>query len=552
MYKPTLSVLLALVSVAAAEVKLHPLFSNDMVLQRGLQLPVWGTAAPGEQVTVEFAGQSVSVTADDKGQWLAELAPLEASSEARQLVVKASNTLTVDGVVVGDVWLASGQSNMDSPLRSGLAAEALPSANDPLLRFFKVAKAVSVEPLADPKDGQWELSTPETAKDFSAVAYFFAREVRENQNIPVGVISAAWGGTPIKTWMDLGSFKLDPAQAAPLAEWEAAMTKHLEVKDQPQIMQDYYREMKDWEENVQNPYKAALKTYNAEVAAAKAAGQPAPPKPQLARPEPVMPDPTAHPAPSKRPAVPSITYNGMIAPLQPYGLKGILWYQGEADVSRGPEYRELFPRLISSWRSSFRQPELPFMFVQLPAYGTDTALVAEEGIPYLRSAQESALVLPGTGMAVTLDIGEAKDAHPDNKVHVGHRLALVGRHKVYGEPILSSGPVYRSHEIKDGVIRLSFDHVGSGLAIGQAPWRAASMPEAPSDRLVGFAIRGSSGPWVEAEARVEGDQIVLSHPSVPEPADAAYGWAASPIVNFYNKEGLPAAPFRTDRNSPNP
>ena len=252
------------------------------------------------------------------------------------------------------------------------------------------------------------------------------------------------------------------------------------------------------------------------------------------------------PARTKRPSVPTIVHNAMIAPLAPYGLRGILWYQGEADISRAADYRQLFPRLIESWREDFTQPEVPFLFVQLPAYGRDKAVVADSGIADLRAAQAAALTLPATGLAVTLDIGEAGDAHPRNKIHVGKRLALVAREQVYDEDVVSSGPVYRSHEIKDGAVHVTLDHTGGGLVVARPPWRAASMPEVPEDKLVGFAVRGADGRWVEADARIADDTVVISSPSVPDPAAAAYGWAASPSVNLYNKEGLPAAPFRTD------
>jgi sialate O-acetylesterase len=541
-----LFLLLALASFANAEVKLNPLFTDHMVLQREAAVPVWGTADPGEKVSVSFGGQSATATADDCGNWKAELAALSASDEARQLVVKGSNTITVDDVVVGDVWLASGQSNMDSPLRSGSAADALPGANDPLLRFFHVTKAVAAEPQAAAQGGPWQTTTPETAKDFSAVAYFFAQQIRETQKVPVGVIRAAWGGTPIKTWMSLASLEQDPAMTSLLAEWQTAREKYLATKDRPDLMEEYYRAMKDWETNVEPAFKAARQAHGAAVAAAKAAGQPAPAAPQPERPEPQMPNPIAMPSATKRPSVPTITYNGMIAPLAPYGLKGIIWYQGEADASRGPEYGHLFPRLIESWREDFGKRTLPFLYVQLPAYGTDTALVASQGIPFLRAAQAAALQLPGTGMAVTLDIGEAKDAHPDNKIHVGRRLALLARRSVYGENVADSGPVYQSHEIKDGAVHVKFDHIGGGLVIARPPWRAASMPEVPEDKLVGFAVRGADGQWVEAEARIEDDAVIVSSPDVTAPQSVAYGWTASPSVNFYNKEGLPAAPFRTD------
>ncbi len=535
--------LFCLTPLALADVTLNPLFSDHMVLQRDRAVPVWGNASPGEKVSVDFAGQTVQATADDKGNWKAELPPLTASAESRPLTAKGANTVTVNDVVVGDVWLASGQSNMDSPMSSGSAAAGLPEANDPLLRFFTVTKSVAAEPQTDVK-GQWLTTTPDNAKNFSAIAYFFAREIRKSQNIPVGVIRSSWGGTPIRTWMSLVSIEKAPPLAKALAEWESARAKHLATKDQPQVMEDYYRDMKDWETNVEPAFKAAKKAHPAAVAAAKAAGQPAPPSPQPERPEPEMPNPIAMPSASKRPSVPTITYNAMIAPLAPFALKGVLWYQGEADVSRHADYRELFPRLIEGWRGDFRQPELPFLFVQLPPNGTDPTPVATQGLAFMRDAQASALNLPAAGMAVTIDIGDPADVHPDNKVHTGGRLALVARNKVYGENVVASGPVYQSHEIKDGAVRIKFDHTGGGLVTGVAPWRAKNAAPVPTDRLVGFFLAGADRKWVEADARIDGDTVIVSSASVPAPVAVAYGWNASPTVNLYNKEGLPAAPFK--------
>lgn len=538
-----LGLLLNLYVTTQAETKLNPLFSDGMVLQRDRPVPVWGTAPAGERITVEFAGQNVEATAGDDSTWEAQLLPLPANAEPQTLVVRGKETITVNDVVVGDVFLAGGQSNMDSPLRSGLAAEALPGAVDPLLRFFTVKKNVAAEPLAG-VDGRWVPTDPENAKDFSAVAYFFARDVREKEKVPVGIIRSAWGGTPIKTWMSLDSLRLEPPVAAPLKEWEEALAKYKSTKDQPELMEAYYKDMKDWETNVEPAFKAARKAHAEAAATAKAAGETPPPPPVPERPEPVMPHPIAMPASSKRPSVPTISYNAMIAPVAPYALRGILWYQGEADGSRGPEYRELFPRLIQSWRQIFRQPELPFLFVQIPAYGNDPSIVAQKGMPYLRDAQASALSLPATGMAVTLDIGEAKGAHPDNKVHVGHRLAIAGRKVVYGEDLVYSGPIYASHQIREGKAYVAFSHTGGGLIIGQAPWRAKSMPEAPTDRLVGFALAGADGKWHAADAVIDGDTVLVSSPSVPTPTSVAYGWGDSPSVNLYNQENLPAAPFR--------
>ncbi|NDC75228.1 9-O-acetylesterase [bacterium] len=539
-----LAIFTACVSVASADVRLHPLFSDHAVLQREIPVPVWGVAAPGEKVTIAFAGQKVAATADSAGRWRVTLAPLAASFEPQELVARAANTVTVSDVLVGDVWLASGQSNMDSPLSSGSAAEALPAATDTTIRFFKVTKTVAPEPLAEPK-GKWEPSTPEAAKGFSAVAYFFAREIRCTQSVPVAVLNAAWGGTPIVTWMTLDSIRRDPPVAKTLADWESALARHREVKDRPALMEAYRIDMKDWETNVGPAHKAAAAAHAELASAARAAGQPVPPAPQIARPEPVQPDPMAHPSASKRPNTPTISFNGMIAPLAPFALRGVLWYQGEADGSKGADYRVWFPRLIEGWRAAWDRP-LPFVFVQLPGCYADDEPVSTKGWAFLREAQASALALPSTAMAVTSDIGDPKDVHPDNKIHVGHRVALAARERVYGEKVIGTGPLYAGHVVEGGTVRIKFSDTRSSLVIGRAPWVSKIAKPLPDDRLVGFYVAGSDRVWVEAEARIEGNTVLVSAQGLAAPVAVRYAWAAFPRANLTNREGLPAASFRTD------
>lgn len=539
--------LLAMAANCSAAVSLHPLFSDRMVLQREMPVSVWGKADPGEKVQVRFVGQVVEATADADGKWRAQLAPMPPSAESCELVVAGSNTVTLRDVIVGDVWLASGQSNMDSPLRSGSTAPEVAEAKDPLIRFFNVKKAVAAESIEAP-DGKWVVSSPSAAPDFSAIGYLFAKEIRKTQGVPVGIIRSAWGGTPIVAWMSMNTLRQDPPVARALREWDVAYAKYIATKDQPELMEPYYRDMKDWETNVQAAHKAALKAHKSEVAAAKAAGNPMPPAPLLARPEPDMPNPIAMPSSTKRPQVPSITYNAMIAPLAPYGMKGVLWYQGEGDTGRTEEYRVCLPRLIENWRSLFKQDRLAFLIVQLPGFGTNSSLVVQKGIPFLRSAQKAALSLPGTGMAVTADIGEAAEAHPDNKLHVASRLALAARETAYGEKVTGSSPYYDGHEVRDGAVVVRFKNAAGGLIISEPPWRPASAPAVPTDRLLGFCVKGATGDWVSADAHIEGETVVVSSPEVKEPAAVAYGWTETPVLNLYSREGLPAAPFRTNEN----
>ncbi len=538
-------ILLCLTSSVHAEVKLHPLFADHAILQRSVSVPVWGSASPGEKVTITFAGQTASTTASSDGKWRVDLKPLTVSETSQDLTATGANTVTIHDILVGDVFLAGGQSNMGSSLSSGSAALALPTATDTALRFYSVTKLVAAEPLSTPK-GQWDVSSPEAAKNFSAVAYFCAQEIRRTQKVPVAIINASWGGTPIKTWMSLESLKPEPAIAATLAEWDAAIAKHNSAKDHPELQAAYLMDAKDWETNVQPAFKAALKAHNTEMDALRAAGKPTLPGPKPSRPEPEAPDPIAMPSASKRPSVPTISYNGMIAPLQPYALRGILWYQGEADGSHGMEYRIWLPRLIEGWRNAFGQGDLPFLLVQLPGNGKDLTPVAAQGMPWTREAQLLAMKLPKTGMAVTLDIGDVNEVHPDNKRFVGERLGIAARGVVYGEKIVYSGPIYTGCKKEGEKITVDFQSIGSGLMSGQAPWVAASGQPLPKDKLVGFYIAGEDKKWVEAEAKIEGGSVVVSSPQVPNPQAVRYGWANTPQVNLYNHEGLPASPFRTD------
>lgn len=544
--------LLSFSAAARAELVLHPLFSDGAVLQCGQPVPIWGTAKPGAKIDVAFAGQTASATADAAGKWQIKLAPLAASLESRELSARGDGgALTVRDVVVGDVWLASGQSNMDSPMSSGSAAAALADANDPLLRFFKAAKATAAEPQFAPK-GKWTASSPAAARDFSAVAYFFAREIRKSQNVPVAILQGSWGGTPIKAWTPLAAYEAVPPAAKLLAEWKSALAKHEANRDKPELLQAYYADRKDWEEKVDKPFRDARKAWDAAAAAAKAAGQPAPARPEPGRAKPESPDPTAMPAPatSDRPSAPTICYNAMIAPFAPYALKGALWYQGEADSSRGIEYRDLLARLITGWRAVWAQGDFPFLIVQLPGFGKDSTPVATDAtnIAWLREAQDlAACKLPAVGLGVTSDIGDAAEVHPDNKVYAGARMALLAREQVYREQgVVGVGPRYLSYESKGGAIRIRFTNTGSGLARAAAPWTAKGGAVFPTDKLVGFFIAGADKKWTAAEAKIEGDSVVVSAASVPAPVAVRYAWSSTPLANLYNKEGLPAAPFRTD------
>ena len=528
----TLPALLLLpVVLPAADLALADVFSDHAVLQRDQPVPVWGTADPAATVTVSFAGQTKTGKAGADGRWMVRLEPLRASDQAAELTVTAGPAKVVrKDLLVGEVWLASGQSNMASPLSSVPDAPAIMAkAGDAQLRFLTVPKRTAAEP-ATAIAATWNVASPDSVKGLSAVGYFFARDLRQARKVPVGLVVAAWGGTSIQTWMSLEALRQEPPLTKFVKQWDDAVIKHREVQADPSVMEAYRKDLKQFQAEV-----AALK---------KTAGPTAKPE----RPEPVNPDPMDIPSPSRRPSTPTVNSNGLIAPLVPYALSGFLWYQGENDGSFGRDYRTWLPRLIGDWRTRWARPEAPFLIVQLPANGPDTALVAEKGWPFLREAQCMALSVPNTGMAITIDVGNPKDVHPAGKEPVGQRLALLARRIAYGEKTLvASGPLYEGFQVQpDGKVRITFRETGGGLVPGQSPWYAPGVEPYPQDRLIGFVIAGADRQWREATAVVDGRAVLVSHPEVPKPVAVRYGWAASPRCNLYNREGLPAGPFRTD------
>jgi sialate O-acetylesterase len=359
------------------------------------------------------------------------------------------------------------------------------------------------------------------------------------------VLQAPWGGTDIETWISLEGLKQNPALANPLSRWDKAVADYEKIKANPNLVADYEKDLKQWQKEVAPAYDAAVKKYNADKDAGKEVGA----KPQPPRPEPSNPNPMGMPSPSRRPSTPTVNFNGMIAPLVPYAIRGVIWYQGENNGGRGIEYRELFPRLIEDWRNQWTKSggaDFPFLFVQLPCNGKDSTPVAESGWPWLREAQLMTLKVPRTGMAITIDIGDPNNVHPADKIDVGQRLALVAKKLTYGENVVASGPLFKKMEIDGGKVRVQFTETGSRLTIGQQPWCAKGMTPFPKDKLIGFFIAGDDKKWIEADASIDGDNVIVSSAQVPKPVAVRYGWANSPRCNLYNKEGLPASPFRTD------
>jgi sialate O-acetylesterase len=481
-------------SAARAEAKPNSLFSDGAVLQRGIAVPVWGTANDGEKVTVKFQQQTVSTIAKN-GRWLVRLKPLKAGGPFTLTVAGESNTLTIANVLVGEVWLCSGQSNMAFLLpRAASGAEALAAARDPQLRLFTVPRGALDTPTND-ASASWEESSAETAARFSAVGWFFGRDLRKALQVPVGLIHSSVGGTPAEAWTSRAALEADPELKQILERYADNVAKYDPVAAAAK-------------------HKQALENRKAAVAKAKAAGEKAPAAPR------------APADPRRSNSRPSGLYNGMIAPLEPYAIAGVIWYQGEANSGRAAEYRKLFPAMIQNWRQVWGEGDFPFLFVQIAPH--------ERMSPEIREAQLlSWQKVPRTGMAVITDIGNETDIHPTQKEPVGDRLALAARAIAYGEKITYSGPVYASLKVKGNQAVLSFKHVGGGLL-------------AKGGDLKGFTIAGEDGQFVRATAVIEGAKVIVSSPTVAKPVAVRYGWANTPDVNLFNTEGLPATPFRTD------
>ncbi|HEX8327697.1 MAG TPA: sialate O-acetylesterase [Hymenobacter sp.] len=483
--KHLLALSLGLTPVAAtAAVRVPALVGDHMVLQRDQPLAIWGWAEPGEKITVDFRQQKVSVVTPANGRWQATL-PATSSGGPFVMTIAGSNTLTINDILVGDVWLASGQSNMELPLRDPNAPkpgaypliknaeQEVAQANFPQIRQFTVKKQPAAQPQATMEGYNWRVCTPETAAGFSAVAYFFARDLHQRYRVPIGIISSPWGGTPAEAWVGGSTLLQQP----------------------------------DFREKV-----AALQ----------------------ATPAPALPE--------KDPQnTPSALFNGMIAPLIPYTLKGIIWYQGESNVGRAAQYRTLFPALIQDWRQRWGQ-QLPFLFVQLANWQPAHAQPTDSDWARLREAQTAALALPRTGMAVAIDLGDAADIHPANKQDVGHRLALVARSVAYGDKqVVAKGPALKKMSVQGSAVRLEFEPAGAGLQL-----RGESGAAAKPGGVRGFAVAGADKLFYWAEGKLQGNTLVLNSPQVAAPVAVRYDWADNPNGNLYNREGLPAAPFRTD------
>jgi len=537
-----------------AEVKLPALISDNMLLQANKPVPIWGSADAGEKVTVHFAGQTAATAADSNGRWLVKLQPLDANISG-VLTVEGTNTLKITNVLVGAVWVCSGQSNMEMRIGATTNAEAeIAKANYPKIRLFLVNKKASLQPRAD-VEGRWVECSPETLPKqgvgFSAVAYFFACDIHLATGLPVGLIEAAWGGTRAEVWTSLSGLQKEPELKVHVDSYEKQLENIHSLKEKyVRDRSEYPAKRKAWEE-ANGLYLKTLKNWYADSGKAKAEGKPFPAKPSPPNQEPILGR-----DPDNNEGIPTSLFNGMIAPLIPYAINGVIWYQGESNSGKPEEYRKLFPALISDWRQKWGEGDFPFYFCQIAPFMSKQSNPVESKQAELREAQRLTLNLPNTGMAVLIDIGEAWDIHPSNKQDAGTRLARIALAKLYGRGGRYTGPVYRSMKLEGDKIRLSFAPEGGELAAGVLPAtydvstrRKQVLPlvrNRPGSQLEGFAICGADRKWVWADAEIQGQTVVVSAPEVKAPVAARYGWADNPTCNLYNKEGLPASPFQTD------
>ncbi|MDR3708109.1 MAG: sialate O-acetylesterase [Capsulimonadaceae bacterium] len=548
--------------VAKATITPGPLFTDNAVFQQNQPIPVWGTADPNEPITVSIKGQNVKTVSGSDGNWSVRLKPIRAGGPYTLNVAGAANDkVTLNNILVGEVWICSGQSNMEYPMKGwtqpAFSKEAIPASADPLLHFVIVPHNVGITPQTT-VGGAWQEATVDTVPNLSAVGYFFGRELRKALHVPVGLIHDNWGGTPAQAWTSHEALAANPAFHHYLKE------EYLYPTLIPLQLVDYYNKL--------DKYNADLQKFQADVAAAKTAGNPIPTNaPQSPR-KPVdnehWPNGASH------------LYNGMIAPIIPYGIRGAIWYQGESNGGDGYGYKSLFPAMITDWRTRWGQGDFPFLFVQLAPFMPISSTPLPKGANSwadLREAQRQTLnTLPNTGMAVITDLGDVKDIHPRRKEPVGVRLALIARANVYGQNVEYSGPVYKA--IEKFSVHRSF---GNGDALtpsilnakpkGDQPvspsapalrvwfWHAKGLKAievhnvsddgdvvAPAGKLVGFEVAGADGEYFTADAIIDGDSVVVSSPNVKSPVAVRYGWANYPVANLSNGAGLPASPFKTD------
>lgn len=479
-----------------AEVRLPKIISDHAVLQRDAPIHIWGWADPGEAITVSLHQQHVDGTADALGKFSVYLQPEKAGGPF-DLTVKGSSTVTVSDLLIGDVWFASGQSNMELPL-NGFPDSAvlkngpqeIAAANHPNLRLLHIPNHASMYPVDD-QPATWTTCTPETAATFSAVAYFYAREISEKEHVAVGIVDSTWGGTPVESWASLGSLSAD-ASLMPVFHTWSRLAATQQDKD------------------------AAIAAEKREDEAAKQAGKPAPQH-------------SWHP--NLDSWAPAGLFNGMIAPATPYGIKGVIWYQGESNSPHASAYlySKVFSTMITDWRRQWQEGNFPFLFVQISSFRSSP----KEDWGMLRDQQRRTLAIGNTAMAVTLDVGEPDNVHPADKQTVAARLALAGRALAYGEQVDFSGPLFRQAVPERDGMRVLFDHTAGRLVS-----KESSLP--------GFEVAGEDHHFTAASAKIDGDTVIVTSSAVQHPRYVRYAWENAPQATLFNKDGLPASTFTSE------
>jgi len=629
----------ALPTSSAAQLRLSRLIGDRMVMQRDAAVPVWGWAAPGNEVVVTFDGTTHTARADTAGSWTVTLPAMPAGGPHAMSVAAAGERIQLRDILVGDVWVCSGQSNMEwtvADARNG--AREIAAAHDRQIRHFKVPQSWAEQPEPTLAGGSWEVADPEHVGAFTAVGYFFARELRETVPVPIGLINTSWGGSRIEPWMSAGALQLDAAalermmreerahqrgvldslraRIGGLPERDAGLVNGAALWADPALDDAswatiavpgaweqagyegmdgvaWYRTTFDLTDEearagvrlglgmvddsdvsyvngrevgrTENAWSKA-RVYTVPAASLRAGRNVVAVRVEdtgggggiQGGPELLYVEAGGRRRPlagmwklkvgamQVRPdgqhinKVPTVLYNKMVHPLLPYPVKGAIWYQGESNADRYEDavaYRPLFANMIRDWRRAWNVGDFPFLWVQLANYmAVDSQPAQRSAWAALRESQSAALALPNTAQAVAIDLGETGDIHPRNKQDVGQRLALAARKVAYGQNVVHSGPVHRRHEVKDGRVVIEFDHVGGGL-----------VGEGERGAVRGFAIAGADRRFVWADAEVDGDRVVVWSDRVPDPVAVRYAWGNNPLhANLYNREGLPASPFRTD------
>ncbi len=470
-----------------------------MVLQREIANPIWGTANPGEKVTVTLAGNVVSKKSDAKGNWRVKLPPLPAGGPHSLRIQASDDAIEIADVLVGEVWFCSGQSNMEWPLANSYGAEVeIATANQPTIRFLSVERNGTDVP-QDDIDGTWQVCSPETAQYFSAIGYLYGKTLNDALDVPIGLIDNSWGGSMAESWVPLETLQADPLYAPLLDHWKNKV-KHFDEEQYNAFLVKF----KEWE-------KAGY------------------PEPGLNW------NDTVHPITGQH--RPANIYNGMVHPLAGYGIKGVIWYQGESNGERADQYLHLFPLLVKTWREKWGQGDFPFYWVQLADYGAEANDPGENGWAELRDAQTRSMdVLENSGQAVIIDLGEGREIHPRDKRTVASRLVRWPLAKDYGFDIAYQSPRYKSMEILENKIRITFEHLSD-----------QGLYSFDTQEISGFSIAGDDQKFVWAKAKIiDKDTVEVWADEIETPVAARYGWAQNPKVNLYDRNGLPVTPFRTD------